>query len=222
MASRGIRNNNPGNIRKSNDPWQGLADQQPDPEFFTFKDAVYGIRALARILITYYDKYGCDTVHKAIYRWAPENENNSAAYAQDVAARMGVGSTSIIDFHAYVYMRPMVEAIIWHENGQQPYTSAQIDKGLALACIEPPQKALAKSSTIKASTIGGGVTVATGGISAITELAQQAPSAYEIRSWLDIVHDYGPYMILAACIVIAGMFGWIAYRRWDDARRLAR
>ena len=43
---RGIRNNNPGNIRRNGDPWQGLAKDQTDREFFTFQSAVYGIRAL--------------------------------------------------------------------------------------------------------------------------------------------------------------------------------
>jgi hypothetical protein len=35
---RGIRNNNPGNIRRNSDPWQGLAERQGDVEFFTFKN----------------------------------------------------------------------------------------------------------------------------------------------------------------------------------------
>ena len=41
---RGIRNHNPGNIRLSQDPWQGLATPQEDREFFTFQSALYGIR----------------------------------------------------------------------------------------------------------------------------------------------------------------------------------
>ena len=32
---RGIRNNNPGNIRHS-DQWKGLTPEQPDPDFCTF------------------------------------------------------------------------------------------------------------------------------------------------------------------------------------------
>jgi seryl-tRNA synthetase len=57
---RGIRNNNPGNIRRNGDPWQGLAERQGDVEFFTFKTIpIYGIRALARTLIAYQDKHGC-------------------------------------------------------------------------------------------------------------------------------------------------------------------
>lgn len=34
---RGIRNNNPGNLRRTKDPWQGLAETQTDLEFFVFK-----------------------------------------------------------------------------------------------------------------------------------------------------------------------------------------
>ena len=34
---RGLRNCNPLNIRRTADLWQGLAERQPDPEFFTFR-----------------------------------------------------------------------------------------------------------------------------------------------------------------------------------------
>jgi hypothetical protein len=76
---RGIRNHNPGNIRRNGDPWQGLAKDQTDREFFTFQSAVYGIRALARLLITYQDKYGLCTIETIIGRWAPAVENNTKA-----------------------------------------------------------------------------------------------------------------------------------------------
>ena len=49
---RGIRNHNPGNLRKSNDPWQGLAPDQTDPDFLQFESSKWGIRALARTLIS--------------------------------------------------------------------------------------------------------------------------------------------------------------------------
>ncbi|HCQ3021998.1 TPA: hypothetical protein OHP99_004980, partial [Escherichia coli] len=52
---RGIRNNNPGNLDKGS-PWQGLAANPDEPRFCTFKDPVWGIRALAVTLITYHDK----------------------------------------------------------------------------------------------------------------------------------------------------------------------
>ena len=49
---RGIRNKNPGNIKLGTD-WDGLAAVQTDPTFCIFDEAVIGIRALIRILLTY-------------------------------------------------------------------------------------------------------------------------------------------------------------------------
>ena len=70
---RGIRNHNPGNLRKSNDPWQGLAPDQTDPDFLQFESSKWGIRALARTLIAYQDKIGLRSIKSIIYRWAPPN-----------------------------------------------------------------------------------------------------------------------------------------------------
>ena len=81
--TRGIRNNNPGNIEKSkNNKWQGMAESQPDKRFITFTSPEWGIRAIARILINYKDKYDLDTVKKIISRWAPPSENNTGAYVK--------------------------------------------------------------------------------------------------------------------------------------------
>lgn len=129
---RGIRNNNPGNIRKSRDAWQGLADVQPDSAFFTFVSPVYGIRALAKILRNYRDKYGLTTVTGIISRWAPPNENNTQAYAQAVASAMGVSPSEPLAFDAG-QLRALVGAIIHHENGKQPYDMALIDDGISRA-----------------------------------------------------------------------------------------
>ena len=72
-ATRGIRNHNPGNLRRSADPWQGLAPEQTDKDFFQFTSAKWGIRALARTLIAYQDKVGLKNIKQMIGRWAPPN-----------------------------------------------------------------------------------------------------------------------------------------------------
>jgi hypothetical protein len=36
------------------------------------------------------------------------------------------------------------------------------------------------------------------------------------------VHDYGPLLLIVGAVCAMGLFGYIAYRRWDDHRRLAR
>lgn len=50
---RGLRNNNPGNIRLSKDKWQGLRERQEDKEFFQFVSIEWGYRALMRTLQNY-------------------------------------------------------------------------------------------------------------------------------------------------------------------------
>lgn len=129
--TRGLRNNNPGNIRRSADRWQGMREQQTDPEFVQFTAATYGIRALAKVLLNYQQLHGLRTVRQIINRWAPPNENNTAAYVSHVAAKLGVSPDQ--DIAVRLHLKPLVEAIIRHENGIQPYTSATIDAGIRMA-----------------------------------------------------------------------------------------
>lgn len=206
---RGIRNNNPGNLRKSKDKWQGLAAQQTDKAFFQFKDPSWGIRAVARTLITYQDRYGATTVRKIITRWAPPAENDTQAYIRSVARAIDVTPDEKINVHDYAVMRPLVEAIIVHENGLQPYGDAVVDKGLILAGVEPPMQPMAKTRTAKGATIAaaGGVATAAG---AIVEQVEPAfpllHTALQIAPWV------------AAVLVLAGV-AWIVWARLDDRRR---
>lgn len=136
--SRGVRNNNPGNIEKSRDRWKGLAANQPDSRFFTFSEAKWGIRAMARILQNYQKKYGLDTIQDIIDRWAPPVENNTSAYVNAVARDTGFGKDQKLDLKRHDHLFPLVKAIIDHENGYTPYRDAEINEGLLLAGIKPP------------------------------------------------------------------------------------
>ena len=96
MAPRGIRNNNPLNIRKGNN-WQGERHPQTDREFEEFATMVDGIRAamiLAYNLITGRARscngQPCNTLDKLISRWAPPHENNTGAYLRHVAMAAGL------------------------------------------------------------------------------------------------------------------------------------
>ena len=81
---RGLRNNNPGNIRRSKDNWQGLAPEQTDPQFFQFTAPEWGYRALIKTLQTYRKKHNLQTIAEMIGRWAPTNENNTSGYISRV------------------------------------------------------------------------------------------------------------------------------------------
>lgn len=127
---RGIRCNNPGNIRLSSEKWQGEI-QGDDKAFKTFSDPVYGIRALAKLLLNYERKYGLNTISGLISRWAPPNENDTTAYVKAVAGACGIGAYDPIDVGAYLPC--IVPAIIKHENGKQPYSLDLIERGIDLA-----------------------------------------------------------------------------------------
>lgn len=171
---RGIRNDNPGNIELG-DPWQGMRSKQTDGRFAQFETPAYGIRALARTLITYQDKHGIRTVRAAINRWAPQVENDTGAYVRAVQKAVG---GDMVDMHDYQYLRPMVEAIIRHENGKGPlstantwYDDATIDEGLRLAGVRAPVQTAAKVPVTK-ETVGASATGAVG----VLEVADALPA----------------------------------------------
>jgi hypothetical protein len=118
-AVRGLRNNNPGNIRKNATAWQGLLPpaEQTDPAFFRFASMAYGIRAMVKILYTYQDSHNLRTVRQIIGRWAPPNENDTNGYVQYVADRMGVAPDTYINVHDEHTVLALVRAIIAMENG---------------------------------------------------------------------------------------------------------
>jgi hypothetical protein len=134
-VTRGIRNNNPGNIRKDATNWRGLAaaSLQTDPAFWVFVSALWGIRALGVILRTYQVQHGLDTVRQIVNRWAPPTENDTDAYVAAVAHSIGVQPDDKVSLLAYGRMKEMIKAIITHENGCQPYDDDTIDAAVALA-----------------------------------------------------------------------------------------
>lgn len=214
---RGVRNNNPGNIRHG-DPWQGLAKGQTDPAFATFQSAAYGIRALARTLITYQDRYGLNTVRGIITRWAPPVENDTEAYVQGVAEQVGVKPDAQIDVQTYMTLRPLVEAIIRHENGRGPLATANtwyddrtIDKGLALAGVEPSQRTVARVPVTK-ETVGATATAGVG----ISQLAEAAPAVVDAITRQQDSLSSGQISRVVVGLVLVGLAVFIA---WSQINR---
>lgn len=140
---RGIRNYNPGNIERGTTRWQGMSQVQSDPRFVSFCHPVWGIRAMARILITYQDTHKLRTVWGIISRWAPLPENDTTAYIASVNQQLGLEPGERIDVYDYHTMLELVRAIIRHENGPGPlpggnwYGDVMLADGLALAGIMP-------------------------------------------------------------------------------------
>ena len=130
---RGIRNNNPGNIRHGQN-WQGLNPdgRNIDPAFCVFKSPVFGIRALAKVLMNYKKIHGLNTVRQIISRYAPPNENQTKAYIQTIAQQIGVYPDTVIDIEERGILTVFIKAVIRMENGIQPYSDELIQQGIDL------------------------------------------------------------------------------------------
>lgn len=126
--ARGIRNNNPGNIKKSSIEWKGATGN--DGTFVTFASPEDGIRALARILSVYNSKYNLSTVRQIINRWAPPSENKTDKYVEFVAGKLGKKPNDQIDFKNKNELANLISAIIQYENGRVPYDKTTIINGI--------------------------------------------------------------------------------------------
>jgi hypothetical protein len=130
---RGLRNNNPGNIKKDSTAWDGLAAdaQQTDDTFFIFTAPLYGLRALARILLNYQSEHGLATVQDMINRWAPPVENDTSEYVNNVANAMGIPASQPVDLASDPGAAlAMVKAIVVQENGLNPYSDALVAQAI--------------------------------------------------------------------------------------------
>src|SRR6478752_1846221 len=87
---RGIRNNNPLNIEAGDFTKGQPGFTGSDGRFARFDTPDSGMAATNKLLDTYQNKYGLNTVSGIINRWAPPGENDSRGYAASVAGGMGV------------------------------------------------------------------------------------------------------------------------------------
>ena len=123
MTPRNIRNNNPLNIRRSKDQWQGLDAKQSDSLFFKFESMEMGWRAAFVILTkTYYHKYRLFTIRKIISRWAPSVENDTEAYVKRVSDLTGIDPDEPLGIPSLYPSRWMAVGLAMAivEGGRQP------------------------------------------------------------------------------------------------------
>lgn len=123
MEPRGIRNNNPLNIRKGN-KWKGERPVQTDRAFEEFISMEYGIRAGFIILRKYITGYfglteKFNTIEKIVRRWAPPTENATQKYIDFVAKDMGISSRQTLCFNNRASMIALVDAMIFVECGRR-------------------------------------------------------------------------------------------------------
>lgn len=133
---RGIRNNNPMNLREGDDggdQWNGEHRLDLDKEFEEFTSAKYGIRAGAKILLNYQRIHGLDTLQEIISRWAPPSENETDSYIEHAARVLEISPAEQINLTNASTLAKLVNVIIKHENGINPYSNATVIGGVRMA-----------------------------------------------------------------------------------------
>jgi len=132
---RGVRLKNPGNVRKGASKWLGKIETT-DPAFEAFETIEHGIRALARVLLTYHRKHKLKSVGAIISRWAPPSENDSLEYIKHVSRALGVAPDEPIDLENELTLTALVAAICRHENGRRPDGADWVENAALIKSVE--------------------------------------------------------------------------------------
>lgn len=131
VIPRGIRNNNPLNIRVGN-VWLGEVKNPTDPHFEQFNSMEYGLRAGFVLLRRYIRHYKRLTIEDIISSWAPSNENNTRAYIDTVVKVSGIPRTEVLHYRNKETMCKLVDAMCFVENGTH-VSMEKISKGYDIA-----------------------------------------------------------------------------------------
>ena len=162
-APRGIRNNNPLNIRATGTRWNGEVEGG-DTAFETFATPEHGIAAAVRNLQGYQDRHGIRTIGEAINRWAPPSDGNDTnAYLARIEEMTGLSADTPLDAHNFAQMQALIPAMIQVENGTQPYDAGTFVQGFSLAGVGGGPR-----STEGWAEPTGGMTVEHQGVSGLT------------------------------------------------------
>lgn len=130
--TRGLRNNNPLNIRRNNTRWKGLSPKQPDKSFFTFTAPEWGYRAAIITLRNYSKIHKLNTLAQWVSRWAPPTENDTDAYIRFVCNKSDMSPETTPDIYNKTEMCAIVSAMSYMENGT-PAIETDVDAGWRLS-----------------------------------------------------------------------------------------
>lgn len=129
---RGIRNNNPGNLVRTNIPWQGKVPHvnSTDNHFEQFEEFRWGVRAMIKDLQNDIGK-GLTTISALIYEYAPPFENNTEGYISTLSNLSGIGPNEIITGNKAT-MKKLVPAISRIENGVDMLSTSDVEDAWAI------------------------------------------------------------------------------------------
>lgn len=146
-ATRGIRNNNPANIRRGS-AWRGLVEKSLvpsvlgtpyDAEFCQFLHVQFGIRALIITLRTYVRTHGLHEIHDIICRFAPPSDGNA--------------TNRYIEYVMDELLKGGVRQRLWYEDFDRGYVSEPLYRVCAAICWMESNYTLTKTQFVESLKI---------------------------------------------------------------------
>lgn len=114
---RGIRNNNPFNVKMTATVWLGEVDRNTDGVFEQIDTPEHGLRIGMKLLKNYHIKHGINTIAKLVNRFAPSMENDVDAYCTALEQAVGYKRDEEFNFCKPSNMIDLSKGIVRHENG---------------------------------------------------------------------------------------------------------
>ncbi|MFZ6724711.1 hypothetical protein ACO0K2_04380 [Undibacterium sp. MH2W] len=123
--ARGIRNNNPGNLRS----WGNMPKDSGGYAVFPTKEA--GLSATIQNLQAQQKLHGLNTIRGIISRWAPSNENDTQAYISDMVKRTGFGADQQLNLNDSRTVAPLISGIVKHEGNGSGFSDDMINRAVS-------------------------------------------------------------------------------------------
>lgn len=150
--SLGLRNHNPVNLRSASNE-TGKEYSEKSGYFSTFSSDEDGLAAASRQLFLYGDR-GKHTLQDVIKTFAPSKENNVQSYVDDVSRDSGFKPGENIDLHSPYVLERLLPAMIKHEQGTQPFSYDEVNKGINDAIFDPRWSSRRDPNQLKAQRAG--------------------------------------------------------------------
>lgn len=145
-APRGIRNNNPGNLRT----W---GDTPRVDGFARFATPEAGLAAMIKNLQVQQSKHGLNTIAGIIGKWAPSSENETGSYVNSIVKQTGFGAHQPLDLTDKRTVAPLISSMIRHEGNSAGYSKDMVDKAVTTVVVD--FKNAPAGTTASANTKGG-------------------------------------------------------------------
>ena len=129
------RNQNPGNMRLTNDPYFGTTGKASG--YATFASPEFGLRGIA-LTSDKYAEEGIKTLKDFVEKYSPASDNNpnNKQYAKVLADSLGVDVDDEIDFSDDNVKRNLIPAITRFEGYKGPIDSNMVDRAISASKVK--------------------------------------------------------------------------------------